>query len=101
MRDRFGTHIFQSSAGKNRDLHFLPNCVLLDVPAFDINTKCPRAWFKKGIHAIITRPTTRANTMSRLYVISAAESYVSSETVTEHYTSFLKMILGKEIRMKI
>lgn len=67
-------------------MHFLPNCVLLDVPAFDINTKCPRAWFKKGIHAIITRPTTRANTMSRLYVISAAESYVSSETVTEHYT---------------
>lgn len=100
-------------------MHFLPNCVLLDVFAFDINTKRSRAWFKKGIHAIITRPTTRANTVSRLGTISAAglittgvrksryikkkkaEGYVSSRTVTDHYISFLKMTLGKEIRMKI
>jgi len=45
---------------------------LLDESAFDINMKRSRAWPKKGTRAIVTRPTTRANTTSILGAISAA-----------------------------
>ncbi|EIE91083.1 hypothetical protein RO3G_15794 [Rhizopus delemar RA 99-880] len=72
-----------------------------------------RAWSKKGTSAIITRPTTRANTTSILGAISAAvlitvgvkklrpakkrkaDGYISSGTVIGHYVSFLKMTLDE------
>ncbi|KAG1392301.1 hypothetical protein G6F58_012540 [Rhizopus delemar] len=57
---------------KNTDMNFLTNCVFLDESAFDINMKRSRAWSKKGTPAIVTRPTTRANTTSILGAISAA-----------------------------
>ncbi|KAK4513180.1 uncharacterized protein ATC70_012975 [Mucor velutinosus] len=57
---------------ENTDMHFLTNCVFLDESAFDINMKRSRAWSKKGTRAIVTRPTTRANTTSILGAISAA-----------------------------
>ncbi|CAO3697088.1 unnamed protein product [Rhizopus stolonifer] len=63
---------------------------------------------KKGARAIVTRPTTRANTTSILGAISAsglitvgvkkkprsakkrkADGYISSGTVTGHYINFL------------
>jgi transposase len=47
-------------------MNFLTNCVFLDEFAFDINMKRSRAWSKKGTRAIVTRPTTRANTTSIL-----------------------------------
>ena len=53
-------------------MNFLTNCVFLDEPDFDITMKRSRAWSKKGTRAIVTRPTTRANTMSILGAISAA-----------------------------
>jgi transposase len=98
---------------ENTDMNFLTNCVFLDESAFDINMKRSRAWSKKGTRAIVTRPTTRANTTSILGAISAAglitvgvkkprpakkrktEGYVSSGTVTGHYISFLKMTLDE------
>jgi transposase len=98
---------------ENTDMNFLMNCVFLDESAFDINMKRSRAWSKKGTRAIVTRPTTRANTMSILGAISAAglitvgvkkpspakkrkaEGYVSTGTVTGHYISFLKMTLDE------
>ncbi|CEG84878.1 hypothetical protein RMATCC62417_18627 [Rhizopus microsporus] len=57
---------------ENTDMNFLTNCVLLDESAFDINMKRSRAWSKKGTRAIVTRPTTRANTASILGAVSAA-----------------------------
>jgi transposase len=57
---------------ENADMNFLTNCVFLDESAFDINMKRSRAWFKKGTRAIVTRPTTRANTTSILGAISAS-----------------------------
>lgn len=75
--------------------------------------KRSRAWPKKGTRAIVTRPTTRANTTSILGAVSAAglvtvgvkkprpakkrktEGYVSSGTVAGHYTSFLKITLDE------
>jgi transposase len=75
--------------------------------------KRSRAWSKKGTRAIVTRPTTRANTTSILGAISAAgliavgvkkprptkkrktDRYISSGTVTGHYISFLKMTLDE------
>lgn len=98
---------------ENTDMNFLTNCVLLDESAFDIIMNCSRAWSKKGTRAIVTRPTTRANTISILGAISAAglitvgvkkprpakkrktEGYVSSGTLTGHYISFLKMTLDE------
>ena len=53
-------------------MNFLTTCVFLDESAFDINMKRSRAWSKKGMRAIVTRPTTRANTTSILGAISAA-----------------------------
>lgn len=47
---------------ENTDMNFLKNCVFLDESAFDINMKRSRAWSQKGTRAIVTRPTTRANT---------------------------------------
>ncbi|KAG1449480.1 hypothetical protein G6F46_009912 [Rhizopus delemar] len=106
---------------KNTDIDFLANCVFLDKSTFDINMKRSRAWSRKGTRAIVTRPTTRANTTSILGVISAAglitvgikkarpakkrkaDGYISSGTVTGHYISFLKMTLdemGKYPHMK-
>ncbi|KAG1448905.1 hypothetical protein G6F46_011069 [Rhizopus delemar] len=94
-------------------MNFLTNCVFLDESAFDINMKRSRAWSKKGTQAIVTRPTTRANTTSILGAISAAgliavgvkkprpakkrkaEGYISSGTVTGHYISFLKTTLDE------
>ncbi|KAG1039069.1 hypothetical protein G6F43_012582 [Rhizopus delemar] len=49
---------------ENMDMNLLMNCVFLDESAFDINMKRFRAWSKKGTRAIVTRPTTRANTAS-------------------------------------
>ncbi|CEJ05609.1 hypothetical protein RMCBS344292_19547 [Rhizopus microsporus] len=98
---------------ENTDMNFLTNCVFLDESAFDINMKRSRTWPKKGTRAIVTRPTTRANTTSTLRVISAAglvtvgvkkprpakkrkaEGYISSGTVTGHYITFLKMTLDE------
>ncbi|CEG68020.1 hypothetical protein RMATCC62417_04357 [Rhizopus microsporus] len=57
---------------ENTDRNFLTNCVFLDESAFDINMKRSRAWSTKGTRAIVTRPTTRANTTSILGTISAA-----------------------------
>ncbi|KAI9026002.1 hypothetical protein CLU79DRAFT_691671, partial [Phycomyces nitens] len=57
---------------ENTDMNFLTNCVFLDESAFDINMKRSRAWSRKGTRAIVTRPTTRANTTSILGAISAA-----------------------------
>ncbi|KAI8329482.1 hypothetical protein BC941DRAFT_518741 [Chlamydoabsidia padenii] len=57
---------------ENTDMSFLKNCVFLDESAFDINMKRSRAWSKQGTPAIVTRPTTRANTTSILGAISAA-----------------------------
>ncbi|CEP13237.1 hypothetical protein [Parasitella parasitica] len=57
---------------ENTDKNFLTNCVFRDESAFDINMKRSRAWSKKGTRAIVTRPTTRANTTSILGAISAA-----------------------------
>ncbi|KAG0975087.1 hypothetical protein G6F29_011780 [Rhizopus arrhizus] len=92
-----------------------------DWSAFDINMKRSRAWSKKGSRAIVTRPTTRANTTSILGAISAsgliavgvkkprpakkrkADGYISSGTVTGHYISFLKTTLDgmdKHLHMK-
>ncbi|CEG75317.1 hypothetical protein RMATCC62417_10382 [Rhizopus microsporus] len=98
---------------ESTDMNFLTNCVFLDESAFDINMKRSRAWSKKGTRAIVTRPTTRANTTSILGAISAAglitvgvkkprpakkrkaEGYISTGTVTGHYISFLKMTLDE------
>ncbi|KAG1611262.1 hypothetical protein G6F46_009390 [Rhizopus delemar] len=98
---------------KNIDMNFLANRVFLDESAFDINMQRSRAWSKKGTSAIITRPTTRANTTSILGAISAAvlitvgvkklrpakkrkaDGYISSGTVIGHYVSFLKMTLDE------
>ncbi|SAL97564.1 hypothetical protein [Absidia glauca] len=98
---------------ENTDMNFLTNCVFLDESAFDINMKRSRAWSRKGTRAIVTRPTTRANTTSILGAISAAgliavgvkkprpakkrkaEGYISSGTVTGHYISFLKTTLDE------
>jgi hypothetical protein len=106
---------------ENTDMNFLINCVFLDESAFDINMKRSRSWSKKGTRAIVTRPTTRANTISILGAISAAglitvgvkkprpakkrkaDSYISSRTVTGHYISSLKMTLDemdKHLQMK-
>jgi transposase len=106
---------------ENTDMNFLTNCVFLDESAFDINIKRSRAWSKKGSRAIVTRPTTRANTTSILGAISAsgliavgvkkprpvkkrkADGYISSGTVTGHYISFLKTTLDemdKHLHMK-
>ncbi|KAG1183129.1 hypothetical protein G6F36_008671 [Rhizopus arrhizus] len=57
---------------ENTDMNFLTNCVFLDESAFNINMKRSRAWSRKGTRAIVTRPTTRANTTSILGAISAA-----------------------------
>lgn len=94
-------------------MNFMTNYVFLDESAFDINMKRSRAWSTNGTRAIVTRPTTRANTTSILGVISAsgliavgvkkprsakkrkAEGYFSSGTVTGHYISFLKMTLDE------
>ena len=54
------------------DKNFLTNCVFLDASAFYINMKRLRAWSKKGTHAIVTRPTIRANVAAILGVISVA-----------------------------
>ncbi|CEG71209.1 hypothetical protein RMATCC62417_06978 [Rhizopus microsporus] len=98
---------------ENTDMNFLTNCVSLDESASDINMKRSRAWSRKGTRATVTRPTTRANTTSILGAISAAGlitvgvkkprpakkrkagGYVSSETATGHYISFLKMALDE------
>ncbi|KAG1047318.1 hypothetical protein G6F43_010227 [Rhizopus delemar] len=98
---------------ENTDMNFLTNCAFLGESAFDINMKRSRAWSNKGTRAIVTRPTTRANTTSILGAISAsdlitvgvkkprpakkrkAEGYVSSGTVTGHYVSFLKITLDE------
>ena len=100
---------------ENTDMNFLTNCVFLDESAFDINMKRSRAWSKKGTRAIVTRPTTRANTTTILGAISAAglitigvkkkksrpakkrkaDGYICSETVTGHYISFLKATLDE------
>ncbi|KAG1051646.1 hypothetical protein G6F43_006157 [Rhizopus delemar] len=98
---------------ENTDMNFLTNCVFLDESAFDINMKRSRAWSKKGSRAIVTRPTTRANTTSILGAISAsglitvgvkkprpakkrkADGYISSGIVTGHYISFLKMTVDE------
>ncbi|KAG0738552.1 hypothetical protein G6F57_002832 [Rhizopus arrhizus] len=98
---------------EHTDMNFLTNCVFLDESAFDINMKRSRAWSTKGTRAIVTRPTTRANTTSILGAISAAglitvgvkkprpvkkrkaEGYISSGTVTGHYISFLKITLDE------
>lgn len=102
-------------------MNFLTNCVFLDESAFGINMKRSRVWSRKGTRAIITRPTTKANTASILGAISAtglitvgvkklrpvkkrkADGYIGSGTVTSHYISFLKMTLNetnKHPRMK-
>ncbi|CEG75865.1 hypothetical protein RMATCC62417_10841 [Rhizopus microsporus] len=57
---------------ENTDMNFLTNCVFLDESAFDINMKRSRAWSSKGTRAIVTRPTTKANTTSILGAISAS-----------------------------
>ncbi|EIE90496.1 hypothetical protein RO3G_15207 [Rhizopus delemar RA 99-880] len=83
--------------------------------------KRSRAWPKKGARAIVTRPTTRANTTSILGAISAsglitvgvkkpravkkrkADGCISSGTVTGHYISFLKTTtdeMDKHLHMK-
>ncbi|KAG1521681.1 hypothetical protein G6F52_006524 [Rhizopus delemar] len=98
---------------ENTDMNFLTNCAFLGESAFDINMKRSRACSNKGTRAIVTRPTTRANTTSILGTISAsdlitvgvkkprpakkrkAEGYVSSGTVTGHYVSFLKITLDE------
>ncbi|KAG0945437.1 hypothetical protein G6F29_004602 [Rhizopus arrhizus] len=98
---------------ENTDMNFLTNCVSLDESAFDINMKRSRAWSTKGTRAVVTRPTTRANTTSILGAISAAgliavgvkkprpakkrksDGYISSGTVTGHYISFLKTTLDE------
>ncbi|KAG1052738.1 hypothetical protein G6F43_005137 [Rhizopus delemar] len=98
---------------ENTDMNFLTNCVFLDESAFDINMKRSRAWSNKGTRAIVTRPTTRANTTFILGAISAsglitvgvkkprpakkrkADGYISSGTVTGHYISFLKTTLDE------
>ncbi|KAG1131033.1 hypothetical protein G6F38_013405 [Rhizopus arrhizus] len=98
---------------ENTDMNFLTNCVFLDESAFDIHMKRSRAWSKKGTRAIVTRPTTRANTTSILGALSAAglmtvvvkkprpakkrkaDGYISSGTVTGHYISFLKVTLDE------
>ena len=46
------------------------NWVFLDESAFDINMKRSKAWSRKGTRAIVTQPTTRANTTSILGAIS-------------------------------
>ncbi len=46
--------------------------MFLDEFTFDINMKLSRAWPKKYTRAIVTRPTTRANTTSILGTTSAA-----------------------------
>ncbi|CEG72407.1 hypothetical protein RMATCC62417_07969 [Rhizopus microsporus] len=53
-------------------MNFLTNYVFLDESAFDVNMKRSRAWSRKGTRAIVTRPTTRANTASILGAISAS-----------------------------
>jgi transposase len=98
---------------ENTDMNFLKDCVLLDESTFDINMKRSRAWSRKSTRAIVTLPTTRANTTSILGAISAAslitvgvkkprpakkrktDGYISSGTVTSHYISFLKMTLDE------
>ncbi|KAG1461875.1 hypothetical protein G6F56_005630 [Rhizopus delemar] len=75
--------------------------------------KRSRAWSNKGARAIVTRPTTRANTVSILDAISASglitvgvkkprpvkkrksDGYISSGTVTDHYISFIKTTLDE------
>ncbi|KAI8388575.1 uncharacterized protein BYT42DRAFT_492151 [Radiomyces spectabilis] len=68
--------------------------------------KRSRAWSTKGTRAIVTRPTTRVNTTSKLGAISAAglitvgvnpptppkraDGYISLGTVAGHYISFIK-----------
>ncbi|CEP08150.1 hypothetical protein [Parasitella parasitica] len=53
------------------DLDFTTNCVFLDDTAFHINLKRGMAWSKKGIPAIVTVPTTKANTTLILGATSA------------------------------
>ncbi|KAG0735968.1 hypothetical protein G6F32_008590 [Rhizopus arrhizus] len=98
------------------DLDFTTNCVFLDESAFHINLKRGMAWSKKGTPAIVTVPTTKANTTSILGAISAnglinvslrvpkrikkrklgsdTNAY-STETVTGHYLTFLKVTLDE------
>ncbi|CEG68963.1 hypothetical protein RMATCC62417_05118 [Rhizopus microsporus] len=57
---------------QNTDMNFMTNYVFLDESAFDINMKRSRAWSTNGTRAIVTRPTTRANTTSILGAISAS-----------------------------
>jgi hypothetical protein len=98
---------------ENTEMSFLTNCVFLDESAFDINMKRSRAWSTKGTRAIVTRPTTRANTTSILGATSTVgliaigvkkprptkkrkpEGCINSGTVTGHYISFLKMTLDE------
>ncbi|CEG80910.1 hypothetical protein RMATCC62417_15173 [Rhizopus microsporus] len=71
------------------NMNFLTNCVFLDESAFDINMKRSRAWSKKGTRAIVTRPTTRANTTSILGTISAAVCMFFGEEFNEVNKSVL------------
>lgn len=59
------------------------NCVFLNESAFDINMKRSRAWPRKGIRAIVTRPTARASTASILDAISAAGLIIVGVKKTE------------------
>ncbi|KAG1439556.1 hypothetical protein G6F46_014034 [Rhizopus delemar] len=98
------------------DLDFTTNCVFLDESAFHINLKRGMAWSKKGTPAIVTVPTTKANTTSILGAISATglinvslrvpkrikkrklgseTNAYSTGTVTGHFLSFLKATLDE------
>ncbi|KAL1933286.1 hypothetical protein VTP01DRAFT_7376 [Rhizomucor pusillus] len=79
---------------KQTDLDFTTNCVFLDESAFHINWKRGMAWSKKGILAIVTVPTTKANTTSILGAISAS-GLIATGTVTGHYLTFLKATLDQ------
>ncbi|KAG1503159.1 hypothetical protein G6F52_012303 [Rhizopus delemar] len=98
------------------DLDFTTNCVFLDESAFHINLKRGMAWSRKGTPAIVTVPTTKANSTSILGAISATglinvslrvpkrikkrklghdTNRYSIGTVTGHYLSFLKATLDE------
>ena len=94
-------------------MNFVMNCMFLDELAFGINMKRSMVWSKKGTRIIVTRSTTRTNTMSILGPFSTAgliaigarkpsptkkkkvNGYISSGTVAGHYINFLKMTLDK------
>ncbi|CAO3694756.1 unnamed protein product [Rhizopus stolonifer] len=57
---------------QNTDMDYMSNCIFIDESGFNINLKRSIAWAKKGEHAIVTVPKTRA---SNITILGAIASY--------------------------